>query len=126
MKDSHQCRDGLLMNKCPVCWEMLFNSTWPTSVLNCGHAIHKKCLEVHLVLICNPQMYVKNQNMNCPICFKPLYDLKAIRDQQGSQLSMLKLTKIVAMLRMRLRQNFPKLVFFIFVVLLLLYRLFLR
>jgi hypothetical protein len=31
---------------CPVCFEFLFESVDPTTVLRCGHTIHSQCLRV--------------------------------------------------------------------------------
>ena len=52
---------------CPVCFEFLFESVDPTTVLRCGHTIHSQCLrdlERNTSAICPC----------CPICKKSLGD----------------------------------------------------
>ena len=52
---------------CPVCFEFLFESVDPTTVLRCGHTIHSQCLrdlERNTAAICPC----------CPICKKSLGD----------------------------------------------------
>lgn len=31
---------------CPICFEFLFESVDPTTVLRCGHTIHTQCVRV--------------------------------------------------------------------------------
>lgn len=49
LKDNHKCVERAMHQNCPVCFEYLFDSTEPTTVLQCGHTIHASCLVVSLV-----------------------------------------------------------------------------
>ena len=66
MAKSHQCHSTINKeNKCPVCLELLFNSTDAFTVTKCGHSIHQKCFQKQL----SKGLY------QCPVCKKSLVDL---------------------------------------------------
>lgn len=41
LQDSHVCVTNSMHQNCPVCFEYLFDSIRPISVLGCGHTIHQ-------------------------------------------------------------------------------------
>ena len=43
---NHQCVERAMHQNCPICFEFLFESVDPTTVLRCGHTIHTGCLRV--------------------------------------------------------------------------------
>lgn len=45
MQQNHQCVANNLQQPCPLCNEVLFDSTEPLTVLECGHAMHSTCAE---------------------------------------------------------------------------------
>jgi hypothetical protein len=51
LRDSHVCVTNSMHQNCPVCFEYLFDSIRPISVLPCGHTIHQvsshTCLQSH-------------------------------------------------------------------------------
>lgn len=49
LKDNHKCVEMAMHQNCPVCFEYLFESVEPTSVLKCGHTIHQSCLSVRFL-----------------------------------------------------------------------------
>ena len=38
-----------MQHNCAVCFDYLFDSVRPISVLQCGHTIHAECLQVRLL-----------------------------------------------------------------------------
>lgn len=70
MNNSHICSKDLLKNNCPICTEDLFTSQDQPNRLNCGHFMHKTCLE----------SYIKT-NYKCPICFKSMCDMTSMFSQ---------------------------------------------
>lgn len=44
MQENHHCVRNNMQNPCPMCSEVLFDSVKEISTLECGHAIHRKCL----------------------------------------------------------------------------------
>ena len=63
--NNHKCVTGQLDSDCPICMNELQNSNLKVSVTHCGHAIHSKCLK----------LYIKSNQLACPICKKCLYDI---------------------------------------------------
>eukprot|EP00892_Ulva_mutabilis_P000622 jgi/Ulvmu1/10560/UM065_0014.1 len=45
LQENHQCVRNNMHNPCPICSEVLFDSVKEISTLECGHAIHRKCLQ---------------------------------------------------------------------------------
>lgn len=43
---NHQCVERAMHQNCPICFEFLFESVDPTTVLKCGHTIHTQCVRV--------------------------------------------------------------------------------
>lgn len=60
MRDSHRCIENSMHSNCPVCFEYLFDSIRPISVMPCGHTIHQECL----------RLLVDHSTYHCPVCFK--------------------------------------------------------
>ncbi|KAL4856014.1 E3 ubiquitin-protein ligase [Chlorella vulgaris] len=70
LKGNHQCVERAMHQNCPICFEFLFESVDPTTVLRCGHTIHTQCvreLEASHAAVCP----------SCPICKKSLGDYSA-------------------------------------------------
>lgn len=49
LRGNHVCVERAMHQNCPVCFEFLFESVDPTTVLRCGHTIHSQCLRVRSV-----------------------------------------------------------------------------
>ncbi|KAG7674604.1 putative E3 ubiquitin-protein ligase RZFP34 [Nannochloris sp. 'desiccata'] len=67
LRNNHVCVERAMHQNCPVCFEFLFESVDPTTVLRCGHTIHSQCLrdlERNTAAICP----------SCPMCKKSLGD----------------------------------------------------
>eukprot|EP00775_Hariotina_reticulata_P005876 gene5876-6117_t len=60
LRDSHVCVTNSMHQNCPVCFEYLFDSIRPISVLPCGHTIHQAC----------HQDLMTHDTITCPICLK--------------------------------------------------------
>eukprot|EP00887_Chlorella_sp_A99_P003656 scaffold7.g3656.t1 len=45
LQGNHKCVERAMHQNCPVCFEFLFESVDPTTVLACGHTIHTQCLK---------------------------------------------------------------------------------
>ena len=43
VQQNHRCVTNNLQQPCPLCNEVLFDSTAPLTVLECGHAMHRQC-----------------------------------------------------------------------------------
>ena len=71
MKDNHTCIKNRHSDNCPICLEGLHASRKSTTMFNCGHSMHRKCLK----------QYYKANNMACPTCKKSLFDQKLIEQQ---------------------------------------------
>ncbi|KAL4441825.1 hypothetical protein ABPG77_003741 [Micractinium sp. CCAP 211/92] len=67
LKNNHQCVERAMHQNCPICFEFLFESVDPTTVLRCGHTIHTQCVRE---LEANPNAVCPT----CPICKKSLGD----------------------------------------------------
>jgi RING finger/CHY zinc finger protein 1 len=46
VQGNHQCVERAMHQNCPICFEFLFESVDPTTVLRCGHTIHTQCVRV--------------------------------------------------------------------------------
>lgn len=46
LRNNHVCIERSMHQNCPVCFDFLFESVDPITVLKCGHTIHSKCLMV--------------------------------------------------------------------------------
>ena len=62
----HQCHANRLDGRCPVCMGRLFDSTDPTTFLECGHSLHAKCFRALL----------RRGDPRCPLCKKCFVDMK--------------------------------------------------
>ena len=51
-------------DKCPICFDELFDSIYNCCPMNCGHMIHTKCLDE----------YIKS-NLQCPLCCKSIINI---------------------------------------------------
>lgn len=61
---NHTCVENSLEQNCPICCEYMFNSNKPCILLDCGHSIHRDCL----------QDYLKT-DYKCPMCRKAIIDM---------------------------------------------------
>ncbi|KAJ9531488.1 hypothetical protein QJQ45_021953 [Haematococcus lacustris] len=60
LRSTHRCIENSMHHNCPVCFEYLFDSVKPISVMPCGHTIHQDCLRS----LADHRSYV------CPMCSK--------------------------------------------------------
>eukprot|EP00002_Diphylleia_rotans_P005470 TRINITY_DN14605_c0_g1_i1.p1 TRINITY_DN14605_c0_g1~~TRINITY_DN14605_c0_g1_i1.p1 ORF type:complete len:334 (+),score=37.99 TRINITY_DN14605_c0_g1_i1:37-1038(+) len=60
----HKCIEHTLEANCPICREIMFNSTTPLIYMPCGHCMHTSCY----------QAYIQTRYV-CPICFKSVGDM---------------------------------------------------
>eukprot|EP00252_Welwitschia_mirabilis_P000734 TRINITY_DN10697_c0_g1_i2.p1 TRINITY_DN10697_c0_g1~~TRINITY_DN10697_c0_g1_i2.p1 ORF type:complete len:114 (-),score=9.82 TRINITY_DN10697_c0_g1_i2:434-775(-) len=60
-----------MCHNCPVCFEYLFDSLKPISVMKCGHTMHAECFR---------EMKTHSQ-YSCPICLKSICDMSTIWEQ---------------------------------------------
>ena len=67
LKDNHICIKNSFHNKCPVCFDSVFNSTKPSTVIKCGHVLHVECLNELLKT-------GTLSGMRCPLCNKTSID----------------------------------------------------
>ncbi|CAN6467741.1 unnamed protein product [Victoria cruziana] len=68
LRDNHLCVENSTRHHCPVCCEYLFDSLLTIVVLNCGHTMHKNCLDE----------MKKHKQYSCPICFKSVFDMSRV------------------------------------------------
>lgn len=61
LQESHVCVQNSMHQNCPVCFEYLFDSVRPITVLPCGHTIHQECYHG---LVTHDSMSL------CPICMR--------------------------------------------------------
>jgi hypothetical protein len=62
----HRCIPQKLQGNCPICREMLFQSTEPLRGLKCGHVMHLSCFTE----------YRRGYAYTCPLCMKSMEDMK--------------------------------------------------
>lgn len=62
-KAGHICIEKNAKSNCPICFESIFDSRESSTVLRCGHIMHKSCLSLYL-----------QDNYICPFCSKSIYD----------------------------------------------------
>lgn len=63
--DKHVCIPQSLQGHCPICHEMLFESTAPLRRLKCGHVMHLSCFT----------QYMRGHTYTCPLCKKSIEDM---------------------------------------------------
>eukprot|EP01117_Protostelium_nocturnum_P018723 TRINITY_DN7892_c0_g1_i1.p1 TRINITY_DN7892_c0_g1~~TRINITY_DN7892_c0_g1_i1.p1 ORF type:complete len:395 (-),score=68.18 TRINITY_DN7892_c0_g1_i1:57-1241(-) len=63
----HKCIENRGKADCTICGEDLFTSTIGISVLDCGHVLHKNCLN----------NYYKSGSYRCPLCSKSTLDMSS-------------------------------------------------
>ncbi|KAK2079568.1 hypothetical protein QBZ16_001963 [Prototheca wickerhamii] len=68
LRGNHRCVERSMHTNCPVCYEYLFESTEPTSVLPCGHTLHSSCLSQL------QQSHGPSIVPCCPICKHSIHD----------------------------------------------------
>jgi len=73
LQQNHKCVEDTLHANCPICWEKLFDSREPMSMLQCGHAIHTECLK----------KFTQNGYFRCPSCNSMIMDEKTIAQANG-------------------------------------------
>jgi len=64
LQNNHKCVENTAKSDCPICLTDLFASTNPTTLLDCGHALHVKCL-----------MTYQKTNFVCPLCSKSIVNM---------------------------------------------------
>jgi len=62
---NHKCIERSKDCDCPICGEYLFNSPKPVVCMECGHSIHRHCLEEH-----------KKTSYKCPLCNKTCVNME--------------------------------------------------
>ena len=62
----HRCIPQKLQGNCPICREMLFQSTEPLRGLKCGHVMHLSCFSE----------YRRGHAYTCPLCMRSMEDMK--------------------------------------------------
>lgn len=62
----HRCIPQKLQGDCPICNEMLFQSTEPLRGLKCGHVMHLSCFSE----------YRRGHAYTCPLCMRSMEDMK--------------------------------------------------
>ncbi len=67
-QDNHKCVEKSMHHNCPICFEFLFDSIRPTSVLRCGHTIHSECFSD----------MQRNGMLSCPVCLKSVSDFSHV------------------------------------------------
>ena len=79
LKDNHICIKNSFHNKCPVCFDSVFNSTKPSTVIKCGHVLHVECL--------NELLKIGNlSGLRCPLCNKTSVDSQFIFQQLDTEI----------------------------------------
>ena len=68
IRSGHRCVERSMHSNCPVCFEFLFDSIRPISVMRCGHTIHEHCFQ---------QLFAHHQ-YTCPTCSKSVCDMAAV------------------------------------------------
>ncbi|KAH6885857.1 hypothetical protein B0T10DRAFT_576644 [Thelonectria olida] len=66
IEESHKCIERSTDCDCPICGEYLFTSPRPVVFMACGHSIHKKCYDQHMMV-----------SYKCPICNKSLANMES-------------------------------------------------
>lgn len=64
--DEHQCIPQKLQGDCPICHEILFQSTEPLRGLKCGHVMHLSCYTE----------YRRGHSYTCPLCMRSMEDMR--------------------------------------------------
>lgn len=75
---THQCQEGLMRSKCPICLEELFSSTKQCQAAKCGHYIHSVCLSEML----------KANLYKCPQCCKALVNMQSAYQRLNEEISL--------------------------------------
>ncbi|CAN6676954.1 unnamed protein product [Malus baccata var. baccata] len=65
LRDNHLCVENSMRHHCPICYEFLFDSLKDTTVMKCGHTMHRECY--------NEMM--QRDKYCCPICSKSVIDM---------------------------------------------------
>jgi RING finger/CHY zinc finger protein 1 len=61
LRDGHRCTQDAMKRACPICFEYLFDSVRPISVLpRCGHVLHADCFGRMLA----------SGSVTCPLCMR--------------------------------------------------------
>ncbi|MCO5599131.1 hypothetical protein L7F22_053231 [Adiantum nelumboides] len=68
LQNKHICVEKSMEQNCPVCYDYLFDSLKPISVMRCGHTMHVHCLK---------EMQSHSQ-YSCPICSKSVCDMSSV------------------------------------------------
>ncbi|KAI8522748.1 hypothetical protein RHMOL_Rhmol13G0021100 [Rhododendron molle] len=79
LHDNHLCVENSMKNHCPICYEYLFDSIQSTTIMRCGHTMHKNCFD---------EMLVQNQ-YRCPICSKSVCDMSRTWERLDEEVQIL-------------------------------------
>ena len=80
LKDNHNCIKNAFHNQCPVCFESVFNSVKPSTVINCGHVLHVECL--------NEMLKTGTlSGLRCPLCNKSSIDTNIIFQHMDQEIA---------------------------------------
>lgn len=71
LKEEHHCIENNMHSRCPICFEDLFDSVKPLSVVKCGHVIHEECLDG----------LRQHGSVKCPICCKSMFEMGSYWDE---------------------------------------------
>ncbi|GKT86564.1 CHY zinc finger [Colletotrichum tofieldiae] len=66
IQQSHKCIERSTDCDCPICGEYMFTSPKPVVFMGCGHSIHQKCYDEHML-----------RSYKCPICNKSLLNMQS-------------------------------------------------
>ncbi|KAL0940635.1 chy and ring finger domain-containing protein [Colletotrichum truncatum] len=66
IQHSHKCIERSTDCNCPICGEYMFTSPKPVVFMLCGHSIHQKCYDEHML-----------RSYKCPICNKSLLNMQS-------------------------------------------------
>ncbi|KAK5660778.1 hypothetical protein OQA88_12145 [Cercophora sp. LCS_1] len=66
MTAGHKCIERSTDCDCPICGDYMFNSPKPVVFMQCGHSIHRRCLDEH-----------KRTSYKCPLCAKSCDNMDA-------------------------------------------------
>ncbi|CAI0651116.1 unnamed protein product [Colletotrichum noveboracense] len=66
IQHSHKCIERSTDCDCPICGDYMFTSPKPVVFMPCGHSIHKRCYDEHML-----------RSYKCPICNKSLLNMQS-------------------------------------------------
>ncbi|KAH7676778.1 Ring finger and CHY zinc finger domain-containing protein plant protein [Dioscorea alata] len=79
LRDKHSCVENSMRHHCAICQEFLFDSSEATTVMECGHTMHSKCLVEML----------EHERYTCPICSQSLIDMSNMQREPDEEVKTL-------------------------------------